>query len=357
MARRLAARVVIDKGAHQGPIKTSCKNVLIGGFLAACKGDALTCSAHGEASIIEGSATVYINGRPAARKDDKTSCGTPPQLTPPIGPQAAKDEYNFISIIPKDKSREDGTAKASVDYVDIKVLNAYANFKDKDKDGRHDFMNSGAVFTETTFKGDGYVGPNNDMNLKGNVGFSVAKGEFNAGSYDGSNGMYGSEAELKGSVLSGKAEGTVASSLGSAGANVSADVLYAEAKVENTIYTGGSEHRYGAQMEASADASAIRAETGGDINFLGIVKAKSKFGLMGGTAAIGGKGGFYLDTDDYEVGLNAGGKIAALVGLHIDLEASVSLKPIVNFFTGEDYVSVVAIPGVILTGCKNVLIG
>lgn len=354
MARRLAARMVIDKGAHQGPIKTSCKNVLIGGFLAACKGDALTCSAHGQSSIVEGSATVYINGRPAARKDDKTSCGTPPQPKP-IGPTAAEDESHFIT--PVKESRKDGTAKASVDYVDIKVLNAYANFKDKDKDGRHDFMNSGAVLSETTFKGDGYVGPNNDMNLKGNVGFSVAKGEFNAGSYDGSNGMYGSEVELKGSVLSGKAEGAVASSMGSAGANVSADVLYAEAKAESTIYSGGSEHRYGAQMEASADASAIRAETGGDINFLGIVKAKSKFGLMGGTAAIGGKGGFYLDTDDYEVGLNAGGKIAALVGLHIDLEVSVSLKPIVNFFTDEDYVSVVAIPGVILTGCKNVLIG
>jgi hypothetical protein len=172
--------MTIDQGAHQGPIKTSSKNVLIGGFLAACKGDALTCSAHGQSSIIEGSKTVLINGRPAARKGDKTSCGTPPEPKP-VGPTAAKDQYNFISIIPKDKSREDGTAKASVDYVDIKVLNAYSNRKDKDKDGRLDFVNSGAVLTETTFKGDGFVGPNNSTNLKGNIGFSVAKGELNSG--------------------------------------------------------------------------------------------------------------------------------------------------------------------------------
>jgi hypothetical protein len=78
---------------------------------------------------------------------------------------------------------------------------------------------------------------------------------------------------------------------------------------------------------------------------------------MGGSAAIGGKGGYYLDTDDYEVGVNAGGKIAAAIGLKIDLEVSISLKPIVNLFTGDDYVSVVQIPGTLLTGCKNVLIG
>jgi hypothetical protein len=348
--------MTIDQGAHQGPIKTSSKNVLIGGFLAACKGDALTCSAHGQSSIVEGSKTVLINGRPAARKGDKTSCGTPPEPKP-VGPTAAKDQYNFISIIPKDKSREDGTAKASVDYVDIKVLNAYSNRKDKDKDGRLDFVNSGAVLTETTFKGDGFVGPNNSTNLKGNIGFSVAKGELNSGMYDGSNGMLGYEGEAKGSVLSGKAEGGMANSMGSAGANVSADVLYAEAKAEATSTWGGPENRYGAQVEASADAGTVRAETGGDFNLLGVLKAKSKFGLSGGSAAIGGKGGYYLDTDDYEIGANVGGKIAAAVGLHIDLEVSLSIKPIVNLFTGEDYVSVVPIPGTILTGCRTVLIG
>jgi uncharacterized Zn-binding protein involved in type VI secretion len=287
MARKEASRMAIDKGAHQGLITTSSKNVLIGGFLAACKGDAISCSAHGQASIVEGSKTVFINGRPAARKGDKTSCGTPPQPKP-VGPKAAEDEYNFASIVPKNKSREDGTAKASVDYVDIKVLNAYANYKDKDKDGKHDFVNSGVVLTETTFKGDGFVGPNNDLNLKGSTGFSVAKGEVNAGAYNGRNGMYGVEA----------------SAMGNANANVSGDVLYAETKVEAVSYTGGPDQRYGAQMEATADYGAVRAEAGSDFNMLGLVKGKSKFGLMGGAAAVGGKGGYYLDVDDMEIGFN-----------------------------------------------------
>lgn len=288
MARQEAARVIIDTGAHVGPIITSSKNVLIGGFLAACKGDALTCSAHGQSSIVEGSKTVLINGKPAARKGDKTSCGTPPEPKA-IGPTPAKDEYNFATI--NKNSREDGTAKASVDYVDIKVVNAYANFKDKDKDGNYDFMNSGAVLSETYFKGDGFIGLNKDLNIKGRGGFSVAKGEFNAGFYDGTNGMTGAEAELKGSVLSGKAEGGLGNSAGFASANVSGDVLYAEAKAEFVSYSGGPDQRYGMQVEASADVGVAKADAGGDINFLGIVKAKSKFGLSGGSAAIGGKGG------------------------------------------------------------------
>lgn len=349
--------MVIDKGAHQGPIKTSCKNVLIGGFLAACKGDALTCSAHGEASIVEGSATVYINGRPAARKDDKTSCGTPPELTPPVGPQAAKDQYNFISVIPKDKSREDGTAKASTDHVDIKVLNAYANMKDKDKDGKLDYLNSGAVLAETTFKGDGYIGANNDTNLKGNIGFSVAKGEVNSGSYDGNNGLYGTESEYKASVLSGKAEGGIGDAYSSTSGAVTADVLYSESRVEAVTYTGGPDKRYGVQLEASTDEGAMRVEASGENNTLGIIKTKGKIGLMGGAGAIGGKGGYYLDLDDMEIGANVGGELALELGLKFDLSVAISIKPIWDLITGKGYTSVTAIPGVVLTGCKNVLIG
>lgn len=49
--------------------------------------------------------------------------------------------------------------------------------------------------------------------------------------------------------------------------------------------------------------------------------------------------------------------MALALGVNIDLEASFSLKPIVDFITGENYVSVTPIPGTLLTGCINVLIG
>lgn len=350
-----AARMVIDTGAHVGPIMSGSKNVLIGGFLAACKGDALTCSSHGQASIVEGSKTVLINGRPAARKGDKTSCGTPP--TPPaIGPKPVEKEYNFVT--PNKTNRADGNAVTSVDYVDTKVLNAYANFEDKYGEGKHNYMESGAVLSEFYMKGDGYIGPENNphFNLKGGGGFSVGKAEVKGGSYDGSNGVFGAEAEGKASVLSAKADIGVGDAYSSASANVSGDVLYAEAKAETVTFRGGSSQRYGFQGEVSADAGAAKADGGGDFNLLGIVKAKSKFGISGGSAAIGGKGGAYIDIDDYEVGANLGGKVALAVGLNIDLELSLSIKPIVDLFFDE-YVSVTPMPGVIISGCSNVLIG
>lgn len=167
----------------------------------------------------------------------------------------------------------------------------------------------------------------------------------------------GAEVEGKASVLSGKAEGSMGSSVGSAGGNISGDVLYAEAKAEAVSYSGGPDQRYGIQMEASADAGVAKADAGGEINFLGIIKGKSKFGLSGGSAAIGGKGGYYIDLDDMEVGANAGGKIALALGLNIDLEAAISIKPILDFIMGKEAVSVIPIPGVLLTGCKNVLVG
>ena len=201
------------------------------------------------------------------------------------------------------------------------------------------------------------IGPNKDLNIKGSGGFSVAKGEFNAGFYDGTNGMTGAEAELKGSVVSGKAEGGLGNSAGSASANVSGDVLYAEAKAESVSYSGGPDQRYGMQVEASADAGVAKADAGGDMNFLGIVKAKSKFGLSGGSAAIGGKAGYYLDIDDMEIGANVGGKIALALGLNIDIELAISVKPIWDFIKGREPVSVVPIPGMILSGCSKVLIG
>lgn len=53
-------------------------------------------------------------------------------------------------------------------------------------------------------------------------------------------------------------------------------------------------------------------------------RAKAKVGLHGGAAAIGGKGGAYLDYDDYAIGFKIGGEIAALVGIKGEVEMSIS---------------------------------
>lgn len=58
-----------------GPISGPCvTNVLIGGMPAAVVGDLCVCVGPPD-SIVKGSATVYIGGRPAVRMGDMTAHG------------------------------------------------------------------------------------------------------------------------------------------------------------------------------------------------------------------------------------------------------------------------------------------
>lgn len=346
-----AARAMIDTGAHTGPVTAGSPNVLIGGMPAARKGDPVTCSLHGSASIIEGSATVFINGVPAARMGDKTSCGTPPAPAP-AGPTPAADTYHFVT--PVKESNADGTVKTLYpDNINMKVLNAYANFKDKTKDGSLDYMTTGVVLSEFTAKGDYKVMGSEYANIGGSAGFSVLKAEGKGGIY-GSNGIYGGEAEGKATVSSKNAE----VHLGKEGAlyhksEVKNDVLYAEGKAEAQVYTGGSDHKYGFQGELSGDAGLVKAEYEGQTD-MWLISTKAKVGLMGGNAALGGKAGAYVDTDEYKVSMNVGGKIALLLGLKADLEVTLTAKPLVDLY---NYLFPSIFPGTVITGCPTVLIG
>jgi uncharacterized Zn-binding protein involved in type VI secretion len=353
-----AARMFLDTGAHVGPIMIGSFNVIIGGGLAARKGDPIVCSAHGQCSIVDGSTSVFINGKPAARMGDKTSCGTPPS-PPEVGPKPAETEYNFISIIPNYKSNKDGTIDHSLDEnLSLKAFNAYANFSDKTKDGSHDYMEAGAVAFEMGLKGDYKPFDGKYGGVGGSAGFSKYKVEVKAGAY-GSNGMYGAEAEGKASMMSGNAEGHIGKEGGIYHkSEVKADVAYAEAKGEAVLHTGGSENKYGFQVEGSADAGAVKADYEGQSDFLGIIKTKAKVGLKGGSGAIGGKAGLYVDTDDFEISANLGGEIAALIGIKADLELTLSAKPIVDGIKNLiDYFVPPVVEGSIITGAPNILIG
>lgn len=116
----------------------------------------------------------------------------------------------------------------------------------------------------------------------------------------------------------------------------------------------------GFQVEASADAGAAKTNYAGQSVFFGIVKAK--VGLHGGAAAIGGKGGAYLNYDDYEIGFNIGGEIAALVGIKGEVEVAISVKPLIDGAVSlVDHIYEVfppsVIEGTILTGCSTARIG
>ena len=163
-------------------------------------------------------------------------------------------------------------------------------------------------------------------------------------------------------VFGGKASmtsGNVETHIGKEGilyekGKITGDIAYAEAK----LLTGGAEKKIGFQVEASADAGAAKADFEGQNDFFGIIKTKAKIGLSGGSGAIGGKAGAYLDYDDYEIGVNVGGKIAALLGIEGDVEISISAKPIVETFKNiKEYFSPSIVGGTIITGDSTVIIG
>ena len=80
-------------------------------------------------------------------------------------------------------------------------------------------------------------------------------------------------------------------------------IPYTEAEAK-LLTEGRAEKKTGFQVETSAEAGAAKADCQGQIDFLGIIKIKGKLELSGGSTAIGGKAGTYLDYDDFEVKTN-----------------------------------------------------
>jgi uncharacterized Zn-binding protein involved in type VI secretion len=64
-----------DKISHGGSVIEASQHSDIDGVGIARMGDKVICSTHGSATIISGDATLIIDGKPAARDGDKTSCG------------------------------------------------------------------------------------------------------------------------------------------------------------------------------------------------------------------------------------------------------------------------------------------
>jgi len=347
-----AARAVLDKGAHTGPITAGSADVLIGGKPAARQGDPVNCSIHaGPASIVEGSKSVLINGKPAARMGDKTSCATPPAPAPK-GPEPAKDQFNFWTLAKN--NNPDGTVLTKhPDNLTIKVFNAYNNLKDTNKDGTRDYVEAGFVMAEVNGKGEWTPGEGKYGKYGGGGGFSVFKAE-SKGTYINGNGQNVMTAEGKASVISASAEGHV----GKEGllyqkSEVKGDLLYAEGKADGQFYTGGTENKYGFQAEVSGEAGVARGEYEGQFD-IPLLSVKAKGGGKVGAVGAGAKVGSYFDTDDYKANLNVGGELAAGVGLKLDVDITVDLMPLVSAIR---YIFGTPMEGTIVTGCNTVIIG
>lgn len=77
-----------DKLSHGGSVVEASPHSDSGGIGIARVGDKASCSKHGSVTIATGDATMLIDGKPAARHGDKTSCGA----TLIASQQATKDQ-------------------------------------------------------------------------------------------------------------------------------------------------------------------------------------------------------------------------------------------------------------------------
>jgi uncharacterized Zn-binding protein involved in type VI secretion len=64
-----------DKISHGGSVVEASQHSDIEGVGIARMGDKVSCSMHGTATIVSGDTTLIVDGKPAARDGDKTSCG------------------------------------------------------------------------------------------------------------------------------------------------------------------------------------------------------------------------------------------------------------------------------------------
>jgi uncharacterized Zn-binding protein involved in type VI secretion len=69
-----------DKTSHGGTVTEASQHSDSGGIGIARMGDKCTCPIHGDGTIASGDPTMIVDGKPAARQGDTTSCGA--QLIP-----------------------------------------------------------------------------------------------------------------------------------------------------------------------------------------------------------------------------------------------------------------------------------
>ena len=64
-----------DKTSHGGSVLEASPHSDSAGIAIARLGDKVSCPKHGNGTIASGDQTMIVDGKPAARDGDKTSCG------------------------------------------------------------------------------------------------------------------------------------------------------------------------------------------------------------------------------------------------------------------------------------------
>ncbi|UWS28747.1 PAAR domain-containing protein [Erwinia pyrifoliae] len=350
-----AARALIDKGAHSGPIQSGSPDVMIGGFPAARKGDSVSCSQHGSGIIVGGSASVIVNGQPLARLGDKTQCQTGGK--PPVPPKKAAPPQYWGATLAKNAAK-DGLLHG--DLYDARTLGAFASTEDKTGEGDSDTASLGFALTDLTLGN-----MKSDSLLRGESRTKVASGSA-SGTYYG----YDHDSDITGFNANASASGVQYGGTAAAGkqgvlyGSVTGDVtvVTAETKLIGEVYKG-NQGRYGFTAEAGAETAVVKGEGVVNFDIYGVFVSEAKLGgTAGGAGAAAGVSG-YVDTTDYSLNLKISGELAIAVGLKADVSIKIALKPLDEYFYGKkDVASEVSIKsdndgGIIISGCVTVIIG
>ncbi|EXU77412.1 PAAR domain-containing protein [Erwinia mallotivora] len=350
-----AARALVDKAAHSGPVQSGSPDVIIGGFPAARKNDPVGCSVHGSGIIVGGSGSVFVNGLPLARQGDKTQCNLSGAAVEKK-PQTAPPQYWGGSLAKK--AGEDGTIHG--DHFDATVLSATTSLQDKTADGTYDTASAGFAVADIT------VGNLKSSDLfRGEMRAKVATvnaSETNYG-FSGENGITGINTSATAVGMQYGASGGMGKE-GTVYGGLAGDVIIgtAEAKAVSEVYSGNS-GRYGFSAEAGAEAAALKAEAVTNVDLYGIVVANGKLGATAGSAGAAAGVTGYWDTTNDSLNLKVSGELAAVVGLKGDVEVKLIFEKITDWIFDDETKAAEAKKstdngdGTITTGCVTVLVG
>lgn len=363
---------ISDTTLHGGAINQGAKLVIIGGMMAARKGDSYICPLHGTGVIIEGAAQVFIEGANAARKLDKCACavvgvsgtGVPPTVgAPPV-------QWNASA-----EAKERGKMDADMDYkVPARGPHIEGELLDADKDGTLDTARgelSAVRMRNQAYGNAGWF----EFGAKHNMDLFYGRGQVSS-TVDGQGWIPGIGASgnaeagmLKhgGEILVGPANDQGRNPYLAVGAEY--DIFHAEAKGDALL--GDDGRRVGVVGVVKAGGEAL----GGNVNarattptiFGGNIQLRGKVGATGASVQIPVQGGGWLYYDKQEKRLHLGAIFEAtlelIAGAEVELDLSIGMayqppeEPAAPAVPSTPGIGPAGIPNALAQGHPMVLIG
>lgn len=359
-----AARTT-DPVSHGGTIVSGSVDVITEGLGSARYGDMVACAVHGPAAVEQTSATVIVNGRGFARKDDGCLCVG----ATPVGPGGEALMSFIMSTHESGLSQEEILAQTNGHGPHFE---AFA--RDADGDGVADTFDAKYSTLALRFEGE-----------HGSLEFEALSAEAHASRIRGENAIDGpiplnQTIDMSARASAFDSSGTVR--VGDAEATGNASLLTAEAHAEflagddgrrvGFIASGGAKAKAasaGGTVATNTTAGGILENLGplglplslgadalGDLspsvrNFLDTpIRLEASGGVSGGSVGADAEVAAYYDRETEETHLGVGGELAALLGLAVDVRIVIGGK-------GPEEETGAAGPNLIVSGAGTVIVG